>query len=203
MTGDDLRAHRVERGLSRRALAALADLHPDTVKYWERKPTVDLRGHAPDRLLRALHAGHLSLRGVYPCVEPRGIFGTGTRARGGVLQFAAISAAPSRGPTSCGARTRKGTACKASPLPGKKRCKFHGGMSTGPRTPEGKERIADAQRQRWSRRSKTAAQDLRSESLEAAQTWRLCSMPGSGRRSELSDARRSATLRGNRARPSA
>ncbi|WP_372674553.1 HGGxSTG domain-containing protein [Aquicoccus sp.] len=49
----------------------------------------------------------------------------------------------------CGAKTRKGTTCRAKPLPGKTRCKFHGGMSTGPRTPEGRERIAEAQRRRW------------------------------------------------------
>ncbi|WP_354540881.1 HGGxSTG domain-containing protein [Roseovarius sp. MBR-6] len=52
-------------------------------------------------------------------------------------------------PKRCGAETRKGTPCRAKPLPGKRRCKFHGGMSTGPRTPEGRERIAEAQRQRW------------------------------------------------------
>jgi hypothetical protein len=33
----------------------------------------------------------------------------------------------------CGAKTRSGQACKASPIKGKRRCKMHGGMSTGPR----------------------------------------------------------------------
>ncbi|PIV79226.1 MAG: hypothetical protein COW54_05530 [Rhodobacteraceae bacterium CG17_big_fil_post_rev_8_21_14_2_50_63_15] len=51
----------------------------------------------------------------------------------------------------CGARTRKGTPCKAKALPGKIRCRFHGGLSTGPKTPEGRERIAEAQRQRWAK----------------------------------------------------
>jgi DNA invertase Pin-like site-specific DNA recombinase len=32
-----------------------------------------------------------------------------------------------------------------------KRCRFHGGLSTGPRTAEGKARIAEAQRRRWQR----------------------------------------------------
>lgn len=49
----------------------------------------------------------------------------------------------------CGARTRKGTQCKAKALPGKKRCRFHGGLSTGPKTPEGRERVAQVQRERW------------------------------------------------------
>ena len=40
----------------------------------------------------------------------------------------------------CGARTRRGTACMAPRVPGKQRCKLHGGRSTGPRSPEGKAR---------------------------------------------------------------
>lgn len=50
----------------------------------------------------------------------------------------------------CGAKTtRKGTPCKNLSEPGRKRCKFHGGRSTGPKTAEGRERIAQAQRRRW------------------------------------------------------
>ena len=45
---------------------------------------------------------------------------------------------------SCGARTRRGTACQKPPLAGKTRCRLHGGLSTGPKTPEGKARIAAA-----------------------------------------------------------
>ena len=46
----------------------------------------------------------------------------------------------------CGAKTRKGTSCQKPPLTGKARCRLHGGLSTGPKTPEGKARIAAAQR---------------------------------------------------------
>jgi hypothetical protein len=49
----------------------------------------------------------------------------------------------------CGAKTRKGTPCLVRVEAGKRRCRFHGGLSTGPRTPEGKARIAAAQRRRW------------------------------------------------------
>jgi len=49
----------------------------------------------------------------------------------------------------CGARTRKGAPCLVRVEAGKRRCRFHGGLSTGPRTPEGKARIAAAQRRRW------------------------------------------------------
>ena len=39
----------------------------------------------------------------------------------------------------CGARRhRDGQPCQAKSEPGKLRCRFHGGSSTGPRTPEGK-----------------------------------------------------------------
>lgn len=41
----------------------------------------------------------------------------------------------------CGAkRHRDGQSCRAKSEPGKRRCRFHGGCSTGPRTPEGKAR---------------------------------------------------------------
>jgi hypothetical protein len=49
----------------------------------------------------------------------------------------------------CGARNRQGQPCAVRVEPGKARCRFHGGRSTGPRTPEGKARIAAAQRRRW------------------------------------------------------
>lgn len=72
------------------------------------------------------------------------------RARGGVLGRATLSRA-AWPPVFCGARTRKGTPCRAKALPGKKRCKFHGGASTGPKTPEGRERISAAQKSRWAK----------------------------------------------------
>lgn len=44
--------------------------------------------------------------------------------------------------------------CRNWPVPGKKRCRFHGGLSTGPKTPEGKARAVAAMvagRRRWIR----------------------------------------------------
>ena len=38
----------------------------------------------------------------------------------------------------CGARTRAGTPCKRRDLYRNGRCRLHGGLSTGPKTPEGK-----------------------------------------------------------------
>ena len=45
----------------------------------------------------------------------------------------------------CGAKTRSGGLCAKFPIAGKRRCRLHGGLSTGPKTDEGKRRIADAQ----------------------------------------------------------
>ena len=42
----------------------------------------------------------------------------------------------------CGAKTRAGTPCKRKDLYENGRCKLHGGLSTGPKTPEGKARLS-------------------------------------------------------------
>lgn len=58
----------------------------------------------------------------------------------------------------CGARTRAGTPCRAPGVKdratGKRRarCKLHGGLSTGPKTVEGRARCADAARRAWADR---------------------------------------------------
>jgi len=49
----------------------------------------------------------------------------------------------------CGARTRAGTPCRARCVPGSERCRLHGGLSTGPKTQAGRERISEANRRRW------------------------------------------------------
>jgi hypothetical protein len=44
----------------------------------------------------------------------------------------------------CGAKNRRGGACQSPAMRGKRRCRLHGGLSTGPRTPEGRERCRQA-----------------------------------------------------------
>jgi hypothetical protein len=44
---------------------------------------------------------------------------------------------------SCGARTRSGAPCKGVAM-ANGRCRMHGGPSTGPKTPEGMERVRRA-----------------------------------------------------------
>lgn len=41
----------------------------------------------------------------------------------------------------CGAKNRRGLPCQCAAMRGKRRCRLHGGLSTGPRTPEGLERL--------------------------------------------------------------
>lgn len=50
----------------------------------------------------------------------------------------------------CGARTRRGMACIRKPL-ANGRCPNHGGLSTGPKSEAGRQRIAEAQRRRWAK----------------------------------------------------
>jgi hypothetical protein len=59
----------------------------------------------------------------------------------------------------CGARTRSGAPCKGPAMPNG-RCRMHGGLSTGARTPEGKARCAAAN---WKhgRRSQATIQQRR------------------------------------------
>ncbi len=48
----------------------------------------------------------------------------------------------------CGAMTRKGKPCRRRAIAGRRRCRNHGGLSSGPKTSEGRERIAESNRRR-------------------------------------------------------
>lgn len=52
----------------------------------------------------------------------------------------------------CGAKTRSSGKCQMRVEPGKHRCRLHGGLSTGPKTREGKARVAAAVRERHAQR---------------------------------------------------
>jgi hypothetical protein len=69
----------------------------------------------------------------------------------------------------CGARSKRtGKPCRGAAMPNG-RCKFHGGKSTGPRTPEGLERSrrANWKRGRFSREAKAERSRLRADSRSA------------------------------------
>ena len=69
----------------------------------------------------------------------------------------------------CGAKTRAGTPCQG-PAMANGRCRMHGGPSTGPKTPEGRERI---RRAAWKHgRRSAAAIEQRRAAREAIRTFR-------------------------------
>jgi hypothetical protein len=67
------------------------------------------------------------------------------------MTLASDQTSPSRrkGRRLCGAKTRAGGCCQIRAEPGKARCRFHGGKSTGPKTQAGRACIAEGQRLRW------------------------------------------------------
>lgn len=156
MTGAGLRAARKAAGLTQVELAQRAGIGRQAVQYHEALDRIDLRGWAvgriravlgaeavPDYVTSNAHAGGWALSVLEMERQAR------EAARLRWMQIEAQNAARRR--VTCGAKTRKGTPRRCKSEPGKRRCKFHGGKSTGPRTPEGLERIREAQRRRWAK----------------------------------------------------
>ena len=65
----------------------------------------------------------------------------------------------------CLAKTRAGGACQNPTIKGRSRCKLHGGLSTGPRTPEGKARSIAAHT-KHGRRSRAHVEKVRAINAE-------------------------------------
>lgn len=151
MRGDELRQLRRIAGLSQVALARRAGLSRDTLSYWENKSHVNLGSGSIRRILSAL--GEPALRNYRESNARAGGWGLSRNAEIFLSQerhlAARIEAQAAARRVRCGARTRKGAACRNKSEPGKTRCKFHGGKSTGPKTAKGKKRISLAQKKRW------------------------------------------------------
>lgn len=158
MTGAELAAIRKAAGLSQIELARRVGIGRHTVSYWENRPRVIRGAWAVQRMAEVLPLPDFTSPvcartgwGVSPDFD---------RDPGLAAALAAWrarhAARQARVRRICGAKTRKGTPCRCLSEPGKRRCKFHGGKSTGAKTPEGRERIAEAQRQRWARWRATA-----------------------------------------------
>ena len=69
-------------------------------------------------------------------------------------------------PQRCGAMAKhadpsrvRGRRCRNWPVPGRTRCRFHGGLSTGPKTPEGKAAVVAAMQEGRRRRIAELALD--------------------------------------------
>jgi hypothetical protein len=70
----------------------------------------------------------------------------------------------------CLAKTRRGTECQKPAIKGKGRCQLHGGRSTGPRTEEGRARIAAGKFKHGNRTKKRLAED-RERAAANRQIW--------------------------------
>lgn len=161
LTGADLAAARRRAGLTQAALGARVGLTRHAVSHWERRPQVGLGAEAPRRLFRALVGlGVLPFSGAPPhratsdaragdrvCARGEDDAWAEARVEAERLRLARrLEAALARRRVPCEARTRKGTPCRALSEPGRRRCRFHGGRSTGPKTEEGRARLAEAVR---------------------------------------------------------
>lgn len=158
MTGAELRSLRRAAGLTQAALADRAGVHRETVGSWEAKA-----GPLPCRWGTVRR--FLDVMGIDPAPyippPPMSRFDAlqarlEAQVEAAMVQWRErqaekLARQQSTRRVKCGAKTRKGSPCRNESEPGKRRCKFHGGKSTGAKTPEGKARIAEAQRQRWAR----------------------------------------------------
>jgi DNA-binding XRE family transcriptional regulator len=156
VTGAELRTARKAARMTQADLAKRVGVTRDTIRYWEAKPLIRRFGTG------ARMAEALGLRINWQSNARAGGWGDSWRVKADAeaeALFAAYLArtkarqaqAAARRRVICGAKTRKGGQCRNKSEPGKRRCKFHGGKSTGAKTPEGLARIAEAQRRRWER----------------------------------------------------
>ncbi len=152
MTGEELAAIRLRAGLRQSDLAQRGGIGRHAVSYWENKARVDRIAWAVQRMAEVLDLPEPERSQRRPS---RWEEADRQAERVFIAHVARIKARAealaAKRRVMCGAKTRKGTPCRCKSEPGKRRCKFHGGMSTGARTPEGIERIREAQRKRWAR----------------------------------------------------
>jgi len=152
LTGRELKTARLRAGISQQQLADRIGLHRLTVGYWETKKGRFSATHGTPLTI----AQSLGMNCISGSIRAGAAWGLTDddrmRLESDLLrQKCKSSQHQSNRRVICAAQTRKGTLCKALSEPGKRRCKLHGGLSTGPKTSEGRARIAKAQRQRWAK----------------------------------------------------
>ena len=100
-----------------------------------------------ERSARAQESGGVT--GINPRIAGvcAGAYESGTAAKLAALEARQAARAETRRVPCHAKRHRDGKPCQALSEPGKRRCRFHGGRSTGPRTPEGRERALKNLRQ--------------------------------------------------------
>lgn len=132
--GAVLKTMRLHAGLSVEQLASAVGYNPVFLRIAEEKRGL-LSGPMPRKLRRYLENLKAHERTVNVIVSGR----------------AETRRMPIDWDYPCGARTKAGTPCKMKATYASGRCKLHGGLSTGPRTDEGKDRIREGQRRRRER----------------------------------------------------
>lgn len=155
MTGKRLQTSRRAAGISQTEMGALIGCSRHSVSYWETKVgPIKTRFGVPARMLVVLGIQTLPINCISYRAREHGVLGWVDRQQEALDKKsahsrakAAIRAAQHR--QQCGAKTRKGHPCSNKSEPGRRRCKFHGGLSTGPKTIGGRTKIAEAQRSRW------------------------------------------------------
>jgi hypothetical protein len=121
LTPARLRGMRLFLGWSRQELARRSGLHFCTIRYWE-KASAPVHGLTFRRITDAFAAAGYA----WP------------------VDIDALSERKQGQGARCGARTRQGTPCNLYRMQGKRRCRLHGGLSTGPKTEAGRERAMRA-----------------------------------------------------------
>ena len=158
LTSAELKAARKAQGLNQTELGKRAGFARGAVSYWENRRGQLWSSPALDKMLDVLGLEHLKYyRAPNARARPWGF----TDPQQEVLDRKSekeiqrltdrVAREQSRERVRCNAKTRAGHPCKHMSEAGRKRCKFHGGMSTGPRTKAGRARVAEAQRLRWQR----------------------------------------------------
>jgi len=151
-TGKQLKAARLQAGLTQQQLANKTGFHRLAVGYWENKGgEVAARSGAPEAFANALGMKYFPTP-----IRTRAAWGFTDVEKARIEQELARLAKShaqrlALARVRCNAKTRKGTLCKALSESGKRRCKFHGGRSTGPKTRIGKEAISRTQKARWAK----------------------------------------------------
>ncbi len=163
-SGLELASRRRRAGLTQKQLAKRAGVSRFTVSYWEALPGLDPDGWAVRRMAEALGWEMASYRYKIRIFADRdtpdcfAIIDNTAALQAVVSAGRAKSAArAAHRRVRCRAKTRKGTPCANWSEPGRRRCKFHGGKSTGAKTPKGRERLRDANRRRWAKWRKERA----------------------------------------------
>lgn len=157
INGAKLKALRRARGLSQTQMGEMVGICRQSVSYWERKKrdfvTREVRFGALRRMLEILDIDVATIVSSTLPTEDAFLAPTKGKALPAAQKAEDMQSRALRREVKlrqvCGAKNRKGKPCRNMSEPERKRCRFHGGKSTGPRTEEGKARIAAAQRAKW------------------------------------------------------